>query len=175
MSKALTVRQREAVEAPVGPVRVFAGAGSGKTTVLTMRYAKLLRGGADGKRVMVCTFSKAAALEMRERLESGLGMEIPKYAWIGTIHACFYRILREELGSELRVLTDSGFKDKRTEIWHDGRITILVSHRFSTVRMADLIVVLDGAKLVEFGTHAALMAKGGQYAELYGIQAAAYR
>jgi ATP-binding cassette, subfamily B, bacterial len=57
----------------------------------------------------------------------------------------------------------------------DGRITILVSHRFSTVRMADLIVVLDGARLVEVGTHAELMAKGGQYASLFGIQAAAYR
>ncbi len=57
----------------------------------------------------------------------------------------------------------------------DGRITILVSHRFSTVRMADRIIVLDGARVVEVGTHEALMAKGGQYAELYGIQAAAYR
>jgi len=57
----------------------------------------------------------------------------------------------------------------------DGRITILVSHRFSTVRMAGLIVVLDGARLVEIGTHEELMAKGGQYSQLYGIQAAAYR
>jgi ATP-binding cassette subfamily B protein len=57
----------------------------------------------------------------------------------------------------------------------NGRITILVSHRFSTVRMADLIVVLDGARLVEMGSHEELMAKGGQYAELYSIQAAAYR
>jgi ATP-binding cassette subfamily B protein len=56
-----------------------------------------------------------------------------------------------------------------------GRITILVSHRFSTVRMADLIVVLDGARLVEVGTHEDLIAKRGQYAELYGIQAASYR
>ena len=56
-----------------------------------------------------------------------------------------------------------------------GRITILVSHRFSTVRMADLIVVLDGAKLMEMGTHDELMARHGPYSELYGIQAAAYR
>ena len=54
-------------------------------------------------------------------------------------------------------------------------ITLLVSHRFSTVRMADLIVVLDGARMVEMGTHDALIARGGQYAQLYGIQAAAYR
>ena len=56
-----------------------------------------------------------------------------------------------------------------------GRITILVSHRFSTVRMADHIVVLDGAHVVEVGSHADLMAKAGQYAELYEIQASAYR
>ena len=62
-----------------------------------------------------------------------------------------------------------------TPIAADGRITILVSHRFSTVRMADLIVVLDGARVVEVGTHEELVAKGGPYAELYGIQAAAYR
>jgi ATP-binding cassette subfamily B protein len=57
----------------------------------------------------------------------------------------------------------------------NGRITILVSHRFSTVRMADLIVVLDGARVVEVGSHEELMAKRGQYSELYSIQAAAYR
>jgi ATP-binding cassette subfamily B protein len=57
----------------------------------------------------------------------------------------------------------------------DGRITVLVSHRFSTVRMADLIIVLDGARVVEIGSHDDLMAAGGKYAELYGIQAAAYR
>jgi len=56
-----------------------------------------------------------------------------------------------------------------------GRITLLVSHRFSTVRMADLIVVLDGARVIEVGSHEELVAKGGAYAELYGIQAAAYR
>jgi ATP-binding cassette subfamily B protein len=57
----------------------------------------------------------------------------------------------------------------------EGRITVLVSHRFSTVRMADLIVVLDGARVAQVGTHEDLMATGGPYAELYGIQAEAYR
>jgi ATP-binding cassette subfamily B protein len=57
----------------------------------------------------------------------------------------------------------------------NGSITILVSHRFSTVRMADLIVVLDGARAVEIGSHEELMALGGRYAELYRIQAKAYR
>jgi ATP-binding cassette, subfamily B, bacterial len=56
-----------------------------------------------------------------------------------------------------------------------GRITILVSHRFSTVRMADVIVVLDGSRVVEVGGHDELMAAGGAYAELFGIQAAAYQ
>jgi ATP-binding cassette subfamily B protein len=57
----------------------------------------------------------------------------------------------------------------------DGRLTILVSHRFSTVRMASLIIVLQGARVTEVGSHDELMARGRQYAELYGIQAAAYR
>ncbi|SDR89886.1 ABC transporter ATP-binding protein [Microlunatus soli] len=56
-----------------------------------------------------------------------------------------------------------------------GRITLLVSHRFSTVRMADLILVLQGSRLVEVGSHEELIAGDGLYAELYGIQAAGYR
>jgi len=57
----------------------------------------------------------------------------------------------------------------------DGGITLLVSHRFSTVRMADLIVVLDGASVVEVGSHDDLVAAGGAYAELYAIQQRGYR
>jgi ATP-binding cassette subfamily B protein len=55
-----------------------------------------------------------------------------------------------------------------------GAITLLVSHRFSTVRMADLILVVDAGRIVERGTHEALMELGGTYAELYEIQARAY-
>jgi len=57
----------------------------------------------------------------------------------------------------------------------NGGITILVSHRFSTVRMADLIVVIEGSRVIEIGSHDELMRRRGHYAELYGIQAAAYR
>ena len=81
-----------------------------------------------------------------------------------TEHALFERYAAAARGSQ-----------RRTQRHADGRITILVSHRFSTVRMADFIVVLDGSRVVESGTHDALVAKGGQYAELYTIQATAYR
>ena len=56
----------------------------------------------------------------------------------------------------------------------NGRITVMVSHRFSTVRMADLIIVLDGNKVAEVGSHEQLMTADGLYAELYSIQAAAF-
>ncbi len=75
-----------------------------------------------------------------------------------TEHALF-----ERFAEQARTATD------------DGRITVLVSHRFSTVRMADLVVVLSGNKVAEVGTHHELVDAGGPYSELYAIQAAAYR
>jgi ATP-binding cassette subfamily B protein len=57
----------------------------------------------------------------------------------------------------------------------EGRMTILISHRFSTVRMADEIIVLDGGRIVERGDHDALMARAGVYERLFSMQAAGYR
>ena len=57
----------------------------------------------------------------------------------------------------------------------NGAITVLVSHRFSTVQMADLIVVIDGTRITETGSHAELVHAGGLYAELYELQAGSYR
>jgi ATP-binding cassette subfamily B protein len=56
-----------------------------------------------------------------------------------------------------------------------GRMAVLISHRFSTVRMADRILVLKGGELVDDGTHEELVARGGLYAELFSLQAAGYR
>jgi ATP-binding cassette subfamily B protein len=88
-------------------------------------------------------------------------------------------LVLDEPTAALDAETEHALFERYAEAMHSstgsGRITILVSHRFSTVRMADLIVVLDGARLVEIGSHDELMAKHGQYSELYGIQAAAYR
>jgi len=56
-----------------------------------------------------------------------------------------------------------------------GKMTILISHRFSTVRMADQIVVIDKGEVVERGSHNALMARSGQYAHLFSLQARGYR
>jgi ATP-binding cassette subfamily B protein len=56
-----------------------------------------------------------------------------------------------------------------------GRMAVIISHRFSTVRMADRILVLRGGELIDQGTHDELVAKGGLYAELFSLQAAGYR
>jgi ATP-binding cassette subfamily B protein len=56
-----------------------------------------------------------------------------------------------------------------------GTVTLLISHRFSTVRMADLILVIDGGRIVEQGSHDDLLRRRGLYADLYELQAAAYR
>ena len=56
-----------------------------------------------------------------------------------------------------------------------GKTAVLISHRFSTVRMADRILVLDKGELLEIGSHEELLAKGGRYAELFNLQAMGYQ
>ena len=56
-----------------------------------------------------------------------------------------------------------------------GKMALLISHRFSTVRMADRIVVLEGGRLVEEGSHSYLLARGGRYAAMFEMQASSYR
>ena len=90
----LNEAQRAAVEYVDGPALVIAGAGSGKTRVLTYKIVHLLNLGMNPGRILALTFTNKAAREMRERIEKLVGPEISGHLWMGTFHSIFSRILR---------------------------------------------------------------------------------
>jgi len=91
----LNPSQRAAVEQIDGPVMIIAGAGSGKTRVLTYRIVHMLRNGVDPFQILSLTFTNKAAKEMRHRIYEAVGTE-SKNIWMGTFHSIFSRILRSE-------------------------------------------------------------------------------
>ena len=91
----LNPSQKEAVLHPKGPCLVIAGAGSGKTRVLTYRIAHLIKQGIDPFSILALTFTNKAAKEMKNRIESIVGTEA-RSLWMGTFHSIFARILRTE-------------------------------------------------------------------------------
>ena len=96
LAAGLNAQQFEAFSHTDGAALVLAGAGSGKTTVLLRRIARLLNEGVPAERVFVTTFTKRAAQEMSDRLVALVGEEITKGLWIGTFHAHCLRILKKE-------------------------------------------------------------------------------
>lgn len=88
--------QREAVMTIKGPLMIVAGAGSGKTKVLTTRIAHLMANGVDSFNILALTFTNKAAAEMKERIEKILGNSEARNLYIGTFHSVFARILRSE-------------------------------------------------------------------------------
>jgi ATP-binding cassette subfamily B protein len=149
----------------------------------------------DNEAAVVTAVSRAGAADVIEPLAKGLDTQLGP-TWPGGVEVSFGQwqklalargfmrdeplvLVLDEPTAALDAETEHALFERYASVargdGRPGRITILVSHRFSTVRMADLIVVLDGARVVEVGPHEALMARRGQYAELYGIQAAAYR
>jgi ATP-binding cassette subfamily B protein len=151
----------------------------------------------DDEPAVVHAVERAGATDVVERLPSGLETQLGP-TWPGGVDVSFGQwqklalargfmrdrpllLVLDEPTAALDAETEHALFERYAAALRTpgdgnaGRITILVSHRFSTVRMADLIVVLDAARLVQVGTHDELMARGGQYSELYRIQAAAYR
>jgi DNA helicase-2/ATP-dependent DNA helicase PcrA len=88
--------QRQAVECTEGPEMIIAGAGSGKTRVLTYRIAHLMQKGVDPFNILSLTFTNKAAREMKERIAKIVGESEAKNIWMGTFHSVFARILRSE-------------------------------------------------------------------------------
>ncbi len=151
----------------------------------------------DDDQAVSAAVGRAGADDVVARLGSGLDTQLGP-TWPGGVEVSFGQwqklalargfmrerpllVALDEPTAALDAETEHALFERYAAAAHDaaakanGGITVLVSHRFSTVRMADLIVVLDGARLVEVGTHDELMARRGPYAELYGIQAAQYR
>jgi ATP-binding cassette, subfamily B, bacterial len=149
----------------------------------------------DNESAVLTAVERAGAVDVVSRLPSGLETQLGP-TWPGGVEVSFGQwqklalargfmrdrpllLVLDEPTAALDAETEHALFERYAEAARgtdgDGRITLLVSHRFSTVRMAGLIVVLDGARLVEMGSHDELMANGGQYSQLYAIQANAYR
>src|SRR5574344_919558 len=95
----LNKEQLESVKTTKGSLLILAGAGSGKTKVLTSRIAFMIKNGVRAKNILAVTFTNKAAKEMRERLSNILGEEIVKYMWVGTFHSICGRLLRQDVAN----------------------------------------------------------------------------
>jgi len=116
---ALNPQQRAAVEKTEGPLLVLAGAGSGKTRVLTYRVAHLMEKGVPAWKILAITFTNKAAREMEERVRLLAG-EAAEDAWISTFHSCCARILRRDIEK-------MGYKRQFAIYDEDDRMTVIKS------------------------------------------------
>ena len=133
----LNKEQKEAVQTVKGPLLVLAGAGSGKTKVLTTRIAYLVRQGVRPKDILAVTFTNKAAKEMKERLGNILGENTVKYMWVGTFHGICGRILRENIDN---YNFQSGKRlDKNFSIYDETDSTAVIKQAIKKLNLDDKV------------------------------------
>lgn len=133
----LNREQKEAVQTTQGPLLILAGAGSGKTKVLTTRIAYMIKKGVKPQNILAVTFTNKAAKEMKARLGSMIGETIVKYMWVGTFHGICGRILRENID---RYSFPSGKKlDKNFTIYDDNDTNAVLKQAIKKLNLDDKI------------------------------------
>ena len=174
----LNAEQRAAVEHPGGPLLVIAGAGSGKTRVLTARVARLLERGVGPEGVLAFTFTNRAAREMRERIAGMVGGEAARALWVGTFHATGVRILRRE-AARLGIPRDFAIYDREDQETLVRAAIRRLGLREDAFKPAAVIARISDAKnaLVspEAFAHAAVSPHERTLAELYALVQAELR
>ena len=133
----LNSEQREAVQTTQGPLLVLAGAGSGKTKLLTSRIAYLIQNGVRPRNILAVTFTNKAAKEMKERLGNILGENTVKYMWVGTFHGICGRILRENIEN---YSFQSGKRlDKNFTIYDEGDSNAVIKQAVKKLNLDDKV------------------------------------
>ena len=133
----LNKEQKDAVQTVKGPLLILAGAGSGKTKVLTTRIAYLVRQGVRPKDILAVTFTNKAAKEMKERLGNILGENTVKFMWVGTFHGICGRILRENIDN---YNFQSGKRlDKNFSIYDETDSTAVIKQAIKKLNLDDKV------------------------------------
>jgi len=133
----LNKEQQEAVKTTQGPLLILAGAGSGKTKVLTTRIAYLIQNGIKPREILAVTFTNKAAKEMKERLGNILGENTVKYMWVGTFHGICGRILRENV--ENYKFPSGKSLDKNFTIYDDADTNAIIKQAVKKLNLDEKI------------------------------------
>lgn len=133
----LNKEQIEAVKTTQGPLLILAGAGSGKTKVLTTRIAYMIKNGTRPRNILAVTFTNKAAKEMKERIGKILGEETVKYMWVGTFHGICGRILRENID---KYNTSTGkMLDKNFTIYDDSDTNQIITRAVKKLNLDEKV------------------------------------
>lgn len=142
----LNQEQIQAVKETRGALLVLAGAGSGKTRVLTSRIAYLVNQGAYPRDILAVTFTNKAAKEMKERLSSILGEDVVKYMWVGTFHSICGRILRQDV--DKLIFSNGKTLDKNFTIYDETDSVAVIKNAIKKLNLDDKVYVPKLVKTV---------------------------